>query len=88
VHTWVRAHLPADITHKVRHAMRLSRDNMQGWPKAFGTPERQQRFLPGIASSKVWWTQGYSEPGSELGARMSSTASLLTKLGLLTSAFR
>jgi alkylation response protein AidB-like acyl-CoA dehydrogenase len=31
---------------------------------AFGSPEQQKQHLPGIGSGEVWWSQGYSEPGS------------------------
>jgi alkylation response protein AidB-like acyl-CoA dehydrogenase len=118
IRQWVADNLPKDISHKVHHALRLSKDDMQrwakilgkkgwlgyGWPQqfggpgwnavqkhlfeeecalagaprivpfgpvmvapvimAFGSPEQQKRHLPGIMSGEVWWSQGYSEPGS------------------------
>ena len=31
---------------------------------AFGSPAQQQQHLPGIIEGKIFWSQGYSEPGS------------------------
>lgn len=31
---------------------------------AFGTEQQQQKYLPGIVAGKVFWCQGYSEPGA------------------------
>ena len=33
---WVAEHLPQDISHKVHHALRLSRDDKQRWAKILG----------------------------------------------------
>ncbi|MBV9043825.1 MAG: acyl-CoA dehydrogenase family protein, partial [Alphaproteobacteria bacterium] len=30
----------------------------------YGTEEQKQRYIPDIVNGKVWWCQGYSEPGS------------------------
>ncbi|MBT8103467.1 MAG: acyl-CoA dehydrogenase family protein [Gammaproteobacteria bacterium] len=48
----------------------------------FGSEAQKKRFLPDILASKVWWCQGYSEPGSG-----SDLASLSTRADLVGNHF-
>jgi hypothetical protein len=36
IRAWVHANLPADISHKVHNALRLTREDMQRWAKILG----------------------------------------------------
>ena len=36
VRRWVGTHLPADISHKVRNGLRLSKDDFQRWARILG----------------------------------------------------
>lgn len=36
IRAWVHANLPKEISHKVHNALRLTREDMQGWAKILG----------------------------------------------------
>lgn len=59
IRAWVDANLPADISHKVHNALRLSRDDMQRWAKILG----KKRLARPRLAQRVW------RPGLERGAK-------------------
>ncbi|MGB3698640.1 MAG: acyl-CoA dehydrogenase family protein [Gordonia sp. (in: high G+C Gram-positive bacteria)] len=54
---YARANAPARVNH-------LGEELLGPTLIEYGTPEQQQRFLPGIVNVTQLWAQGYSEPGA------------------------
>jgi alkylation response protein AidB-like acyl-CoA dehydrogenase len=50
VRAWVQANLPKEISHKVHNALRLTRDDLQGWAKILG----KKGWLGLWLAQRVW----------------------------------
>ncbi|OHU84050.1 acyl-CoA dehydrogenase IpdE1 [Mycobacterium talmoniae] len=68
----------ADAPDKVNH---LGEELLGPTLIAFGTPEQQQRFLPGIRNVTELWCQGYSEPGAGSDLANVATTAVLDDVG-------
>lgn len=53
IRAWVGANLPAELSHKVHNALRLSRDDLQRWAKSSAKRLVRPRLAQGIRRPRL-----------------------------------